>query len=167
VHVLDPFAITGFNSAAFNPLDHLEADGLDFAEVVETLSDVLVLDEPGIAGEAHWDEEAKTLIAGLILMIVSTAPPDGPNLGTLRRHLAADPQSFADLLNRMQQMQEANGLIAQAANRRSSIEATAHLRRLCAAADLSSLSNRSLHSFLATDPAALARSKRPPLTKEQ
>lgn len=117
VHVLDPFGITDFNTAAFNPLDQFDADSLDLAEDAGTLADALVFDEPGMAGEAHWNEEAKALITGLILMIVATAPPDELHLGTLRRYLTADPQSFTDLLNRMQQIGEANGLIARAANR--------------------------------------------------
>lgn len=117
VHVLDPFGITGFNSAAFNPLDHLDPDSLDLAEDAGTPADALVFDEPGMTGEAHWNEEAKALISGLILMIVATSPPDERHLGTLRRYLTADPQSFTDLLKRMQAMHEANGLIARAANR--------------------------------------------------
>lgn len=117
VFVLDPFGITGFDSAAFNPLDHLDPDSLDLAEDAGTLADALVFDEPGMAGEAHWNEEAKALISGLILMIVATAPPEERHLGTLRRYLTSDPRSFADLLTRMQDMGEANGLIARAANR--------------------------------------------------
>ncbi len=34
----------------------------------------LVFDEPGMAGEAHWNEEAKALIGGLILHIVAQEP---------------------------------------------------------------------------------------------
>lgn len=71
VHVLDPFGVTGLSSAAFNPLDGLDAAGLDVAEDASTLADALVFDEPGMAGEAHWNEEAKALIAGLILKIVA------------------------------------------------------------------------------------------------
>lgn len=117
VYVLDPFAVTGFNTSAFNPLDRLDPGSLDLTEDVGTLADALVFDEPGMAGEAHWNEEAKALIAGLILMIVATAPPDERHLGTLRRHLTADPHRFTDLLKEMQQISEANGLIARAANR--------------------------------------------------
>ena len=69
VHVLDPFGVTGQPSAAFNPLDQLDPAGLDVAEDASTLADALVFDEPGMAGEAHWNEEAKALIAGLILHI--------------------------------------------------------------------------------------------------
>jgi len=98
VHVLDPFGVAGLPSAAFNPLDQLDPAGLDVAEDASTLADALVFDEPGMAGEAHWNEEAKALIAGLIL------------------HIAA-PEAFAALLKNMQASPEAAGLVARAANR--------------------------------------------------
>ncbi|MHB0953239.1 MAG: type IV secretory system conjugative DNA transfer family protein [Allorhizobium sp.] len=117
VHVLDPFGVTGKRSSGFNPLDMLNPDGLDIAEDANTLADALVFDEPGMAGEAHWSEEAKALIAGLILFTIVAEPPRRRHLGTLRDHLTLSPQSFADLLVRMQAMDEAGGLIARAANR--------------------------------------------------
>ena len=45
-----------------NPLDALDPAGLDVAEDASTLADALVFDEPGMAGEAHWNEEAKALL---------------------------------------------------------------------------------------------------------
>jgi type IV secretion system protein VirD4 len=55
VHVVDPFGVTGMRSAAFNPLDMLDPESLDVAEDASTLADALVFDEPGMAGEAHWN----------------------------------------------------------------------------------------------------------------
>ncbi|MCY1242800.1 hypothetical protein D9M72_557900 [compost metagenome] len=40
------------------------------AEDVSTLADALVFDEPGASGDAHWNEEAKALIAGLVLKML-------------------------------------------------------------------------------------------------
>jgi type IV secretion system protein VirD4 len=117
VHILDPFEVTGQRSAAFNPLDRLDAHGPDVAEDAGALADALVHDEPGTGGDAHWNEEAKALIAGLILHIVAAEPPGDRHLGTLRRHLTLAPPRFADLLAQMQEMDECNGLIARAANR--------------------------------------------------
>lgn len=117
VHVLDPFGVTGQPSAAFNPLEGLDPAGLDVAEDASTLADALVFDEPGMAGEAHWNEEAKALIAGLILKIVAVEPAGRRHLGTLREYLTLAPDSFAALLKRMQETDAANGLIARAANR--------------------------------------------------
>lgn len=117
VHVLDPFGIIGIESAAFNPLDTLDPDGLDVAEDAATLADALVFDEPGMGGEAHWNEEAKALIGGLILKIVAVEPSSRRNLATLREYLTLAPESFAALMRRMQENGEANGLIARAAHR--------------------------------------------------
>jgi len=117
VHVLDPFGVTGLPSAAFNPLDQLDPAGLDVAEDASTLADALVYDEPGMAGEAHWNEEAKALIAGLILYIAAVEPRDRRNLATLRDNLTLAPEAFAALLKDMQASPEAAGLVARAANR--------------------------------------------------
>ena len=49
VHVLDPFGVTGLASAAFNPLDRIDPNGLDLADDCMTLADALVYDAPGEA----------------------------------------------------------------------------------------------------------------------
>ncbi|MDX3977163.1 type IV secretory system conjugative DNA transfer family protein [Shinella sp.] len=117
VHILDPFSVTGRRSAAFNPLDMLDPGGPDIAEDANTLADALVFDEPGMAGDVHWNEEAKALIAGLILKIAVAESPGRRHLGTLRDYLTLAPEGFSALLARMQDMDEANCLIARAANR--------------------------------------------------
>ena len=114
VHVLDPFGVTGIASAAFNPLDRLDPAGLDLADDAMTLADALVYDAPGEAGEAHWYEEAKALIAGIILAIVTSEPPATRTLATLRDRLTLAPQAFAVMLETMQAQ---GGLAARAANR--------------------------------------------------
>lgn len=117
VHILDPFGVTGMRSAAFNPLDTLDPASLDVAEDASTLADALVFDEPGMTGEAHWNEEAKALITGLLLKIVAVESPNRRHLGTLREYLTVAPETFAALLKRMQDSNEVDGLIARAANR--------------------------------------------------
>jgi type IV secretion system protein VirD4 len=117
VHVLDPFGVTSEPTAAFNPLDGVDSESLDVAEDASTLAEALVYDEPGMAGEAHWNEEAKALIAGILLMIVMRETGSQRNLSTLRAYLTLPPEAFAALLRRMQEMSEAEGLIARAANR--------------------------------------------------
>ncbi len=114
VHVLDPFGVTGMVGAAFNPLDRIDPAGLDLADDCMTLADALVYDAPGEAGEAHWNEEAKALIAGLILHIVCQEPAGTRTLATLRDRLTLAPQAFAAQLEAMQAQ---GGLTARAANR--------------------------------------------------
>lgn len=117
VHILDPFGITGKPSAAYNPVDALNLDGLDIAEDANALADALIYDEPGAASEAHWNEEAKALITGIILHIVAHEPRNRRTLSSLRECLTLPPEAFAALLKTMQNTQEAGGLIARAANR--------------------------------------------------
>src|SRR3954471_7001670 len=117
VHVLDPFGITGRPAAAYNPLDRLDPESPDLAEDAATIADALVHDPPGHAGEAHWNEEAKALLTGLILFVVTQEPPQRRTLAAVRELVTLAPQAFADLLERMQASTAANGLVARAANR--------------------------------------------------
>ncbi|MGU3392429.1 type IV secretory system conjugative DNA transfer family protein [Sphingomonas sp. M1A8_2b] len=114
VHVLDPFGITGLVPAAFNPLDRIDPTGLDVADDCLTLADALVHDAHNQQTEAHWNEEAKALIAGLLMHILAREPASTRTLATLREHLTLAPAAFLALLERMQGM---GGLVARAANR--------------------------------------------------
>jgi type IV secretion system protein VirD4 len=117
LHVLDPFGVTGRPSAAFNPLAALDAASLDVAEDAASLADALVYDTPNEGGEAHWNEEAKALIAGVILYVIAEEPPERRTLATLRDLLTGAPEDFKALLTRMQGTAAAGNLIARAANR--------------------------------------------------
>lgn len=117
VHILDPFGICDRPTAAFNPLDALRPDSLDLAEDAALLADALVYDPPGQAGDAHWNEEAKALIAGVILHVVCHEGAGARNLPTLRRLLTSSPADFAALLADMSRSAAAGSLVARAANR--------------------------------------------------
>ncbi|TAU57140.1 type IV secretory system conjugative DNA transfer family protein [Rhizobium ruizarguesonis] len=117
VHILDPFGITGRPTAAFNPMDGVDKDSVDVAEDATTLADALVFDEPGLSGDAHWNEEAKALIAGLLLHVLASQPGDRRTLTTLRHLLTMAPAAFQNLLHEMQGTGAINGLVARAANR--------------------------------------------------
>jgi type IV secretion system protein VirD4 len=117
VHMIDPFGVTGVRSASFNPVARLDPSGIDVAEDAATLADALVYDAPGEAGEAHWNDEAKALIAGILLYIAGEEPPERRTLTALREHLTTAPESFAAFLKRMQESRTAGGLAARAANR--------------------------------------------------
>lgn len=115
VYCLDPFAISGRPTARYNPLDRLEADSLDLAEDAMTLADALVFDQN--EGEAHWNEEAKGLLSGIILYVVYYDKPHHRTLTSVREYLTLAPDDFKALLRVMQASPGAGGLIARAANR--------------------------------------------------
>ena len=117
VYVLDPFEVSGQATAAFNPLAGLDPDSLDLAEDAALLADALVHDAPGQGGEAHWNEEAKALIAGVILYVVCEERPEARTLATVRELLTLSPGDFAASLAIMQESPSAGGLVRRAANR--------------------------------------------------
>lgn len=117
VHVLDPFGVTGLPAAAYNPLARLTPDSLDLGEDAASLAEALVMDPPGETGDAHWNEEAKALLAGLILFAAVHETEDRRTLASVREYLTLPPDRFRALLGLMQESTGAGGLIARAASR--------------------------------------------------
>lgn len=117
VHVLDPFGVTGMPSSAYNPLDRLSPTSLDLGEDAASLAEALVMDPPGQVSEAHWNEEAKALLSGLIMFAVAHEDYGRKTLATVREYLTLPPEKFRALLELMQDSDAAGGLIARAANR--------------------------------------------------
>lgn len=117
VWVLDPFGVSGQPGARYDPLAVLDPASLDLAEDAATLADALVHDPPGQAGDAHWNEEAKALIAGLLLHTLTIQPPERRRLAALRDTLTLPPARFQALLAEMAASPAAGGLVARAANR--------------------------------------------------
>ena len=116
-HVLDPFEVSGMPSAAYNPLDRLSPDSLDLGEDAASLTEALVMDPPGQVSEAHWNEEAKAILGGLIMFCVCHEDRDRRTLATVREYLTLPPARLKALLELMQDSDAASGLIARAANR--------------------------------------------------
>ncbi len=116
-HVLDPFEVSGQPSSAYNPLDRLTPDSLDLGEDAASLTEALVMDPPGQVSEAHWNEEAKAILGGLIMFCVCHEDRDRCTLATVREYLTLPPDRLRALLELMQDSDAAGGLIARAANR--------------------------------------------------
>jgi type IV secretion system protein VirD4 len=117
VHILDPFGVTGLPASAYNPLGRLDAESLDLGEDAASLAEALVMDPPGQQSDAHWNEEAKALLSGLIMFAVAHEDQDRKTLATVREYLTLPPEKFRALLELMQDSAAAGGLIARAANR--------------------------------------------------
>lgn len=117
VHVLDPFEVSGMPYAAYNPLDRLTPDSLDLGEDAASLTEALVMDPPGQVTEAHWNEEAKAILGGLVMFCVCHEDRNRRTLATVREYLTLPPEKLRTLLELMQDSDAAGGLIARAANR--------------------------------------------------
>ena len=117
VHVLDPFEISGFESACFNPLARLDSESIDVAEEAALIADALVYDPPDQVSEAHWNEEAKALLTGFILHAISSPYAARRTLAHVRELLTSPQQRLELELRSMQASGAARGLVARAANR--------------------------------------------------
>ena len=72
VFVVDPFGVVpNVKSSRFNPMAAIDSSSREYAEEIEELIDALIIQER--EGEAsHWDETARSLIAGVADYLVRT-----------------------------------------------------------------------------------------------
>jgi type IV secretion system protein VirD4 len=116
VHALDPFGVVG-GTATFNPFDLVVATSADANDDAWLLADMLVVPDGKMREEAFWHEEARALLAGLILYVAAHAPPELRTLPHVRSLLTLPPEPFGLLLDDMLESPEAGGLVSRAAAR--------------------------------------------------
>jgi len=78
VLILDPFGVSGWKGASYNPLDELDPNNASFMDDVALVADALIMDDPK---DRHWTDASKNLIRTMILwMIASGSPATLPRL---------------------------------------------------------------------------------------
>jgi type IV secretion system protein VirD4 len=144
VAVLDPFNITSFETARLNAFDLFDLPGALLESEAEMMASQLG-EEHIIEKDRFWNDQANSLIAGLIVAIQMTEEPGKRDLVTLKDYLFSDDvvYNLAVLLDTKGKLMPkfASGAIAaflQAAdqNTRPSILNTAqnYMRALCSEA---------------------------------
>ena len=116
VHAFDPFGVVG-GYAAYNPLDLVDPASADAVDDARMIADMLVLPEGRDPEHAFWNEEARGVLAGLILHVASSAPAELRTLTHVRTLLTLPPEPFRHLLDEMSESEAAGGLVARAAAR--------------------------------------------------
>jgi type IV secretion system protein VirD4 len=118
VFVLDPFGVSGQPGSTFDPAALLDPASSDLADDATTLADALVFDPPGQVSDAHWNEEAKALIGGLLLHLACRGAAGQRGLPALRQLLTLPPDDWQALLRAMlADTTSAGGLVSRAAAR--------------------------------------------------
>lgn len=115
VYVLDPFNVSSKHNCDYNPLSGLDPDDPNFVDDAASLASALIITPPH-ARDQHFDEAARALLRGLIMLAVAAEPPERQNLVTVREYLTYPPEKFQTLLKVMADSPEADGAIASAAN---------------------------------------------------
>jgi type IV secretion system protein VirD4 len=127
VHAFDPFDVTrSFGkhrsdvSAAFNPLDLINPNAPDAMDDARMLADMLVVSDDArhASGEsAFWNEEARSVLMGLILHVAANRPTPLRHLPHVRELLTLPPDEFEALLQEMSRSDAVGGLVARSAAR--------------------------------------------------
>ncbi|WP_374942011.1 type IV secretory system conjugative DNA transfer family protein [Sphingomonas sp.] len=93
--VLDPWGISGFKPARFNPLDMLKPDSPTLIEDATVIAEALVIPETGGNGK-HFSEQASDLIKGFLIYL-AIMPGEVRTLGRLRAILTMPPKELAQV----------------------------------------------------------------------
>lgn len=116
IHVLDPWGISGQESAAFNPLDLLKGGSPDLAEDAAMLADAIVL--PTGEKDHHWNEEAKAFLAAVMLFVaLDPREKESRSLVRVREIITLPKKELDALIDLMLLTRLADGLIARGAAR--------------------------------------------------
>lgn len=102
VYVVDPWGITGLESATINPLEWLKSGDVDIAENSLLISDAIIMMES--KNEPFFDHSAKAALDGIILYVATAKEEEGQrHLGRVRDLLMLDGDDFPKLCKRMLQ----------------------------------------------------------------
>lgn len=86
VHVLDPFGQSCEPTSCFNALAELDPESWTIVDDVAAIAQALIVDD-GDTRARHWNDSARTLLAGLILLTLSFQEHER-NLVTVRQLLS-------------------------------------------------------------------------------
>ena len=115
VYLIDPFGITGQETASINVLSMLDPDSPTIREELMRIAEALVIHEENEG--KHWSDGAKTVIAGMLAHLITSPKYENPNLTILRDMISMLPEPQAELWAEMSLNQKAGKLARDAANR--------------------------------------------------
>ena len=138
VVALDPFGLVG-GTGSFNPMESLDVSDPECVDDAAALAEMLLVRDPRASADTmFWSEEAKALIAGLILLVAESGGMH--TMTTLWEILSVPPRDLTKLWRMMSASTGAGGAIKHAGDRvlqkadrvRSSViaEAQSHLHFL-------------------------------------
>jgi len=99
VVALDPYNEAGLPQeliGTYNPLDLINITDDDAIDLAGMIADSLIIKTN--AKDAHWDESARDIIAGLILHVCDTEPAETRNLGRVRQLLIKGDPEFREIM---------------------------------------------------------------------
>lgn len=134
VIVVDPFQITGLDSATFNPMDFLDPESEIIGDDIRLIADALVVRDKA-SKDPHWDDGARTVLAGLIAHVLTHPGIKDKSLPMVRNLLTLPLDQKAKLWNDMLHNPNAASLPVNAANRVLTGADTSEIQNILSNAD--------------------------------
>jgi type IV secretion system protein VirD4 len=118
VQIIDPFGVTGKESASVNWIDFLDPTNPDVVSDAALLAEMLCVSEQEASsdGAAHFQETAQELLRGLLVYVATLKETERRTMAEVRRILTSPPEEFAETIKRMQASKEGFEIPARAAN---------------------------------------------------
>ena len=114
VYVLDPWGVSGEPTAAINPFDILDPESDDLADDAQILASSLVIGETG--KNQYFSDNARIVVRGFILHIVTAAPRELWNVETLLEMAYSSGEERQELLNHMAANRKVGGQVQRIAS---------------------------------------------------
>ncbi len=115
VVALDPFGLAG-GTGSFNPMESLDVSDPACVDEAAALAEMLVVRDPRASADTmFWSEEAKALIAGLILLVAESGGMH--TMTTLWEIVSVPPRDLTKLWRMMSASTGAGGAIQRAGDR--------------------------------------------------
>lgn len=96
VYLVDPFGLTDGETARFNWLDFIDVESPDCVSQAALLADYIVVQ--GEKSDSHFEESAKSLLQGLILLAAADPDPEMRNIASVRQMLTLTGEEFTGLM---------------------------------------------------------------------
>lgn len=168
VYIIDPFHVLGEETTTFNPLAGLDPKSRTIREEIAVIADALVVPDPGAKNAQHWEDGARTVLAGLIAHLIVVSKQDGkvPTLPLIREMLLLDGDDQLGLWVDMKNNRGAGDAAHDAALRISRGIETEEIRNILSNADKHSewLSYPATNAALQGNDFKFSELKRKPVT---
>lgn len=116
VYLIDPLQYVTKDGDSFDPLADIDPNDSRIREKIASIADALVIQDPN-AKDPHWDDGARTIIAGLISHVVSGQSGGEKKLHTVRDLIKRLPEDQDRMWAEMAFNEDAGGYAKDAAMR--------------------------------------------------
>jgi len=100
--LIDPWNLVEPTTHAINPLDWIDFGRQDYFESAQALAQLLLPADGGDIRDPHWNQRARQILAGILMLVAAHYPDRHRHLGSVGRFLAKGPSDMGKLIVAME-----------------------------------------------------------------